>query len=88
MLRLRLHQGREAEQLLARALATYERALGNEHPDMVPMNLAYARALHGLHRNREASQYEKRARAIQTSRATEDGRLTIDAQTIAARDNR
>jgi hypothetical protein len=46
--------------------------------------LTYAQALRKLNRKREAKEYEKRAREIQTSRIAEDpGRHTIDARSLA-----
>jgi len=63
-------QGRyaEAEPLYQRALAIYEKALGERHPDVATGLENYAALLRQTHREAQAAELEARARAIRVMR--------------------
>ena len=62
----------EAESLLKRVLAIYEKALGPEHPDMAASLENYAALLRETGRSDEAAKMEARAEAIRAKHAKEN----------------
>ncbi len=67
-------QGRyaEAEPLLKRALATFEKALGPEHPHVATSLANYAALLRETGRATEAAKLEARAKAIRAKHAEQN----------------
>ena len=62
----------EAEPLYRRALAIWEKALGQDHPNVATSLENYADLLHKIGRDAEASDMEARAKAIRAKHAKED----------------
>jgi tetratricopeptide (TPR) repeat protein len=59
----------KAEPLYQRALATWEKALGPDHPDLPTCVENFALCLRAMDRSKEAEPLEARARAIRAKSA-------------------
>lgn len=67
----------DAGKVFARAIGIWERTLGPAHPDLAGCLLNYAAVLRKLHRAKEASQVEARAKQVKEAHQREETASTL-----------